>query len=195
MKKTFTNLLQAYVGECQARNRYSFYAKVARNEGFHQIQRIFLETAEQERQHATWFFRMAQQLKKKSKENLNEPTLDGVVVPTFFGDSAVNLKAAVNGEHYEATEMYPGFATVAEEEGFPEIATRIRAIAKAETHHEERYQKLLNEVENNTIFKKKEKISWVCAECGYVHEGTVPPDVCPSCSHPKEYFYRQSEEY
>ncbi|MFX0183913.1 MAG: rubrerythrin [Candidatus Hodarchaeota archaeon] len=195
MKKTFMNLLQAYVGESQARNRYSFYAKVARNEGFHQIQRIFLETAEQERQHATWFFRMAQQLKKKSNEDLNEPVLDGVVVPTFFGDTAVNLQAAVNGEHYEATEMYPGFAAIAEEEGFPEIAARIRAIARAETHHEERYQKLLNEVENNTVFKKKEKISWVCAECGYVHEGTEPPDVCLSCSHPKEYFYRQSEEY
>lgn len=194
MKKTFYNLLQAYVGECQARNRYTFYSKVAKKEGYVQISKIFLETAEQERQHASWFWKMAQELKKKSSKPLDEPKLDGVVVPTVIGDTAVNLKAAAAGENYEATSMYPGFADVADEEGYPDIAKRIRAIAASEAHHEDRYLKLLKEVEND-FFKKERKIYWVCAECGYVHEGTEPPSVCPSCSHPQGYFYKQCEEY
>ncbi|MHA2224116.1 MAG: rubrerythrin [Candidatus Hodarchaeales archaeon] len=194
MNKTFYNLLQAYVGECQARNRYTFYSKIAKKEGFVQIFNIFLETAEQEKQHASWFWRMAQSLKSKSSESLDEPKLDVVVVPAIMGDTAANLKAAAAGEHYETTTMYPGFADIAEEEGFPEIARRIRAIAKAEAHHEERYLKLLKEVEND-FFKRETKLYWACAECGYIHEGTEPPKVCPACSHPAGYFYRQFEEY
>lgn len=194
MQKTFFNLLQAYVGESQARNRYTFYAKIAKKEGFVQVSKIFLETAEQERQHASWFWKMAQTLKSKSSEPLDEPKLDGVAVPTVMGDTAANLKAAAAGEHYETTVMYPGFADVADEEEYPDIAKRIRAIAKAEAHHEERYLKLLKEVKTE-FFKRETKIYWICAECGYIHEGTEPPTTCPACSHPQGYFYRQSEEF
>lgn len=194
MKETYFNLLQAYVGESQARNRYSFYAKVAKQEGFIQISNIFLETAEQERQHASWYWKMAQMLKKKNPDLPEEPKLDGVITPTHIGDTATNLKAAAAGENYEWTTMYPKFADIAEKEGFPEIASRIRAIVKAEEHHEERYLKLLKEVEKD-FFKRETKIYWVCAECGYVHEGKEPPELCPSCSHPTGYFYKKSEEY
>ena len=196
MLKTFENLLQAYVGESQARNRYTFYAKIAKKEGFPQIERIFLETAGQELQHATWFFRMAQILKKKMKnKDLSEPSIDGVVVPTTLNDTLENLKAAAAGEHHETAVLYPKFADIAAEEGLPEIATRIRAIANAEAHHEERYQKFINELEQNSLYKKETKIYWVCSECGYIHEGNEPPELCTSCSHPKKYFYRKSEEY
>ena len=196
MQKTFQNLLQAYVGESQARNRYTFYAKIAKKEGFPQIERIFLETAEQERQHATWFFRMAQTLKKKMKDkNLNEPSIDGVVVPTILNNTLDNLKAAAAGEHHETAVLYPKFADIADEEDLPDIANRIRAIANAEAHHEERYQKFIKELEQNSLYKKGNKIYWICAECGYIHEGNEPPEVCPSCSHPSKYFYRKCEEY
>ncbi len=195
MKKTYYNLLQGFVGESQARNRYTFAAKIAKKEGHPQIQRIFLETADQERQHASWFFKMAQSLKKKLNGKLDESKLEDVVVPTVFGDTAENLKAAAAGEHYETTTMYPGFADIAEEEGLPEIAKRIRAIAVAEAHHEERYVKLLEELKGNTLYKKEKKIYWYCAECGYMHEGTEPPEICPACSHPRKYFYRACEEY
>ncbi|MHA2390141.1 MAG: rubrerythrin [Candidatus Hodarchaeales archaeon] len=195
MKKTYYNLLQGFVGESQARNRYTFYAKIAKKEEHPQIQRIFLETADQERQHASWFFKMAQSLKKKLNGKLDESKLEDVVVPTVFGDTAENLKAAAAGEHYETTTMYPGFADIAEEEGLPEIAKRIRSIAVAEAHHEERYVKLLEELKGNTLYKKEKKIYWYCAECGYMHEGTEPPEICPACSHPRKYFYRACEEY
>ncbi len=195
MKKTYYNLLQGFVGESQARNRYTFYAKIAKKEGHPQIQRIFLETAEQERQHASWFFKMAQSLKKKLNGKLDESKLDEVVVPTVFGDTEENLKAAATGEHYEFSTMYPGFAEVAEEEGLPDIAKRIRAIAIAEAHHEERYVKLLDQLKGKTLYKKEKKIYWYCAECGYMHEGTEPPEICPACSHPRKYFYRACEEY
>ena len=117
------------------------------------------------------------------------------VAPTTLGDTVENLKAAIAGENYENTEMYPEFADVAEKEGFPEIAARLRAIAVAEKHHEERYKKLLKELEGNTVFKKEKKVYWVCRKCGYIHEGTEPPEACPSCGHPKSYFELQSEEY
>ncbi|PWI47313.1 rubrerythrin family protein [Candidatus Heimdallarchaeota archaeon B3_Heim] len=196
MKKTYYNLLQGFVGESQARNRYTFYAKIAQKEGYPQIQRIFLETADQERQHASWFFKMAQMLKKEiGDKSLDESKLDEVVVPTVFGDTIENLKAAAAGEHYETTTMYPGFADIAEEEGLPDIAKRIRAIAIAEAHHEERYVKLLDQLKGKTLYKKEKKIYWYCAECGYMHEGTEPPEICPACSHPKKYFYRACEEY
>ncbi len=194
MQETYTNLLQAYVGESQARNRYTFYAKVAKEEGYVQISNIFLETAEQERQHASWFWKMAQNLKEKNPDLKEESVLDGVITPTVLGDTATNLKAAAKGENFEWTSMYPKFADIAKKEGYPDIAARIRAISKAEAHHEERYLKLLKEVEND-FFKRDTKIYWVCAECGYVHEGIEPPKSCPSCSHSSSYFYRKSEEY
>jgi rubrerythrin len=196
MQKTFENLLQAYVGESQARNRYTFYAKIAKKEDFPQIEKIFLETAEQECQHANWFFKMAQILKKKMKENeRNEPSIDGVVVPTILSDTLDNLKAAAAGEHHETTVLYPKFAEVAEEEELPRIAKRIRSIANAEAHHEERYQKFIKQLEQNSLYKKEEKVYWVCAECGYIHEGNEPPELCPSCSHPGKYFYLKCEDY
>jgi len=194
MNKTIENLTKAFIGESQARNRYTFYAKIAKKEGFEQIAEIFLLTAENEKEHAKWLFRLINQLKKKNNESLNEITVEAVA-PTNLEGTIENLKSAIAGEHYENTMMYPEFANVAEKEGFPDIARRLRAIAIAEGHHEERYKKLLKELEENTFFKKEKKIYWVCRECGYIHEGTEPPDICPSCNHPKQYFERKCENY
>lgn len=194
MKNTVENLGKAFIGESQARNRYSFYAKIAQREGFEQIADIFLITADNEREHAKWLFRLINELKKKSNENLDEIKVEAVA-PTILGDTAENLRAAIAGENYEHTKMYPEFADIAEKEGFPEIAKRLRAIAVAEKHHEERYKHLLKEVAGNTVFKKEKKVYWVCRKCGYVHEGEEPPEKCPSCSHPRSYFELKCEEY
>jgi len=194
MKETIENLTKAFIGESQARNRYTFYAKTAKKEGFEQIAGLFLLTADNEREHAKWLFRLINELKKKSGENLGEIKVEAVA-PTTLGNTEENLKAAIAGENYEHTQMYPEFAAVAEKEGFPEIADRLKAIAVAEKHHEERYQKLLGEVQGNTVFKKDGKVYWVCRKCGYVHEGEEPPATCPSCSHPSNYFERECEEY
>jgi rubrerythrin len=194
MKNTIENLVKAFIGESQARNRYTFYSKIAKEEGFEQISDIFLRTAENEREHAKWLFRLINELKMKSNENLDE--IEVVTkAPTILGNTAENLKAAIAGEHYENSEMYPEFADVAESEGFPAIAKRLMAIASAEKHHEDRFKKLLTEVLNNTTFKKDKKVFWVCRKCGYVHEGEEPPEECPSCDHPKNYFERKCEEY
>jgi len=194
MNETIKNLTKAFIGESQARNRYSFYAKIAKKEGLEQISEIFLLTAENERQHAKWLFRLINELKKKSGEELSEITVEANA-PTTLGDTAENLKSAIAGENYEQTQMYPEFADIAEKEGFLAIAVRLRAIAVAERHHEARFQKLLKEVEANTVFKKEKKVYWVCRECGYIHEGEEPPEKCPSCSHPKNFFELQSEQY
>ncbi len=194
MKSTITNLTKAFIGESQARNRYTFYANLAKKEGFEHIAGIFLLTAENEKEHAKWLFRLINDLKKQSDENLDEIKVEASA-PTILGTTAENLKAAIAGENYEHTEMYPEFADTAEKEGFPEIALRIRAIAVAEKHHEERYKKLLEEIEGNTIFKKDKKVYWVCKKCGYLHEGEEPPEICPSCSHPKNYFELQCKEF
>jgi len=193
-KTTIKNLVKAFIGESQARNRYTFYAKIAKKEGFEQIAEIFLITAENEREHAKWLFRLINELKRKSNEEFEEIEVE-VVAPTTLGNTKENLKAAIKGENYEYSKMYPEFADVAEKEGLEEIARRLRAIAIAEKHHEERYKKLLKEIEGNTVFKKEKKIYWVCRKCGYVHEGEEPPDECPSCSHPKNYFEKMCEEY
>ncbi len=194
MKETIENLTKAFIGESQARNRYTMYAKVAQKEGFEQLAEIFLLTAENEREHAKWLFRLIQELKKKSDGSMNEINVDAAA-PLILGTTAENLKAAIAGENYEYTEMYPGFAKVAEEQGFSEIADRLRAIAKAEMHHEERYKKLLAQVEGNTMFKKENKVYWMCRKCGYIHEGEQPPEKCPSCDHPTSYFEIKCEEY
>lgn len=202
MKNTIKNLAKAFIGESQARNRYSFYAKIAKKEGFEQIAEIFLITAENEKEHASWLFKLINKLKKtalsgaeeKSRENLDEIKVEAAV-PTILGKTAENLKAAMAGENYEYMRMYPEFAEVAEKEGLPEIAKRLRAIAKAEEHHEERYKKLLKEVEAGTFFKKKKNVWWVCRECGYAHFGTEPPTRCPSCDHEKSYYQIKCEEY
>ena len=194
MKKTLDNLTKAFIGESQARNRYTFYAKVARNEGFEQIAEIFLITAENERVHAKRLFEHIQELKQTVGGDLDEITV-AAAAPTGYSDTALNLKAAIAGEHYEYAEMYPEFATVAEEEGLPEIARRFKAIAKAEEHHEERYKKLLKAVETGTVFKKDNEVWWVCRECGYLHFGREPPEKCPSCDHERSYYQRKCEEF
>lgn len=194
MKNTIENLTKAFIGESQARNRYTFHAKIAQKEGFEQIAEIFLVTADNEREHAKWLFRLINELKKRSNEDLNEIKVESAA-PTILGNTVDNLKTAIAGENYEYTQMYPEFADVAEKEGFLEIAQRLRAIAKAEQHHEERYKKLLKEVEGNTVFKKDKKVYWVCRKCGYVHEGEEPPERCPSCAHPKNYFEVKCEGY
>ncbi|MFA4016480.1 MAG: hypothetical protein RUDDFDWM_001590 [Candidatus Fervidibacterota bacterium] len=194
MKRTIENLVKAFIGESQARNRYTFYSKVARQEGFEQIAEIFLITAENEKEHASWLFRLINELKKQTDEDLSEIKVE-VTAPTVLGTTAENLRAAIAGENYEHTKMYPEFASVAEEEGLREIAERLRAIAVAEKHHEERYRKLLAEVEAGTVFKKEKEVWWVCRECGYVHFGNEPPEICPSCSHPRSFYQVMCEEY
>jgi rubrerythrin len=194
VKRTIENLVKAFIGESQARNRYTFYSKVAKGEGFEQIAEIFLITAENEKEHASWLFRLINELKKKADEDLSEIKVE-VTAPTVLGTTAENLRAAIAGENYEHTKMYPEFAAIADEEGLHEIAERLRAIAVAEKHHEERYGKLLAEVEAGTVFKKEKEVWWVCRECGYVHFGKEPPEVCPSCSHPRSFYQVKCEEY
>jgi rubrerythrin len=194
MKRTLENLAKAFVGESQARNRYTFYSKVARKEGFEQIAEIFLITAENEREHASQLFKRIGELKAKAGEKLGEIKVEAGV-PLTLGTTAENLRAAIAGENYEHTKMYPEFAEVAEKEGLPEIASQLRAIAVAEKHHEERFSKLLKEVEAGTVFKKKKKVWWVCRECGYVYYGTEPPEKCPSCGHPRSFYQLKCEEY
>ncbi len=194
MKKTIKNLVKAFIGESQARNRYTFYAKIAKQEGYEQIAEIFLITADNEEEHANNLFKLINELKKESNEKMEEIVVEAAA-PTTLGNTAENLKAAIAGENYEHTKMYPEFAKIAEEEGYPEIAKRLRAIAKAEEHHEERYKKLLKEVEASTVFKKEKEVWWVCRECGYIHFGKEPPEKCPSCNHPRSYFQVKYEEY
>lgn len=182
MSQTQQNLCKAFVGESQARNRYSFYSKIAKNEGYEQIAEIFEKTADNEREHAKWLYKLIKQLQDKPSENVEAD------VPITMGTTEENLQAAINGENYENTQMYPGFAKTAEEEGYPEIAARLRSIAVAEEHHEQKFKKALKEIQENTFFKKEEKVTWYCRKCGYAHEGEEPPEACPSCSHPKGYF-------
>jgi len=194
LRRTIENLAKAFIGESQARNRYTFYAKVAKKEGFEQIAEIFLITAENEKEHANTLFKLINELKGRGAEKLEEIKVEAVA-PTTLGDTAENLKAAIAGENYEYTQMYPEFAKIAEEEGLPKIAKRLRAIAQAERHHEERFKKLLFMVEAGKVFVKDEEVWWVCRECGYTHFGREPPDRCPSCDHPKSYFQLKCEEY
>jgi rubrerythrin len=194
MKKTVENLTKAFIGESQARNRYTFYARVAQKEGYEQICEIFTVTAENEKIHAKRLFEQINELKKKSKEKL-DPILVEADAPTTYGTTIENLKAAIAGEHHEHSVMYPEFAGIAKNEGLPELAKRLLAIAKAEEHHEERYKKLLKELEDGTVFKKKKEIWWVCRECGYMHFGKEPPVKCPACDHPTAFYQVKCEEY
>ncbi len=190
--KTLNNLAQAFIGESQARNRYTFYAKIAKKEGYEQIAAIFELTADNEREHAKWIMRMINQLTKESGEEI---TLDEVPVPTVLGTTEENLKSAIEGENHEHTQMYPEFAKTAREEGYPEIAERIEGIAKSEVHHEDRFKKLLKVVQENSVHKKEEEKEWVCRVCGYLHKGKEAPEECPSCSHPKNHYELRCEEY
>ena len=193
MQKTLENLAKAFVGESQARNRYTFYAKVAKKEGYEQISSIFLETAEQEKTHAKRLFEQIQELKKKL--GLGEELVVEASAPLVYGNTEENLKASIAGENHEQTEMYPEFAKIAEEEGLSELATRLLSIAKAEKHHEERYKKLLEQIQNKTVFKKEVETTWICRECGYLHKGNEAPVLCPACDHPQAYYQVQCENY
>src|SRR5450830_1239651 len=192
LKQTFLNLGAAFVGESMARNRYTMYNKVARTEGFEQIAGIFAETAEQEREHASILFHFLQDIKQ---ENGGELKLANAEVPLVLGTTAENLQAAIDGEHYETTTMYPGFADIADQEGYEAIAERLRAIAVAEAHHEERYSKLLNEVKAEAVFKKDNKIIWVCREFGDVEEGADTQIRCPAGQHAQSFYQVKSEDY
>ena len=194
MQKTLKNLAAAFVGESQARNRYTFYSKIAKKEGFEQIAEIFLLTADNEREHASWLFKLINELQKKSGKQ-SEAIKVEAEVPTVYGTTEENLVAAICGENYEHTKMYPEFAQVAKQEGLEDIGERLLSIAIAEKHHEERFAKILAEVKAGTIFLKKEPVIWVCRECGYVHIGIEPPEQCPSCGHAKRFYQVQAEIY
>ena len=194
MKETPKKLFAAYVGESQARNRYSFFSSIAKKEGYVLISRIFLETADQERIHGLNYYKMLQQF--KTEENFDDFNVNEMY-PTTYGDTIENLQSAVNGETMEFTELYPDLADTAEKEGYPEIAKRTRAIARAEEHHAERYDKLLKIVGDDIFFKRGKKVVWVCLECGFEIElNEIPKDyVCPSCSNPRAYFAKKCEDY
>ncbi len=194
MEKTFKNLVKAFVGESQARNRYTMYSKTAKKEGFEQISAIFAETADNECEHAKWFFRMMNELNEKGGKKIDEISVEAAA-PLTLGNTVENLKAAIAGENFENATLYPEFADVAENEGHKQVAYRIRSISKVEAHHEARYKELLKNVEAGTVFKKKQKVYWICRNCGYVYEGTKPPTKCPSCDHPESYFQVLVEEY
>jgi len=184
--RTEKNLLAAFAGESQARNRYTYAASVARKEGYLQIAELFLETAENEKEHAKRFFKFLE----GGMVEITASYPAGVI-----GTTAENLEAAAAGEHEEWTKLYPEFAAIAKEEGFPEVATAFTMIARAEKAHEERYLKLLEKVRAQKVFKSEQPAHWKCRNCGYVHEGTEPPGKCPACQHPQEYFELHAENY
>lgn len=190
--RTAVNLMQSFAGESQARNRYTFYASVADKEGYKQIRNIFLETADNEKEHAKRFYNFL-----VDGFNGELPTVIDITAgfPVAKGSTLDNLKAAAGGEYEEWHDLYPSFAKVAEEEGFPEIAAVYRMIASAEERHEIRYNKLAKNIEEDKVFKKDEKILWKCGNCGYVHEGPEAPEKCPACAHPKAHFEVFTEPY
>ena len=167
------NLMTAFAGESEARNKYTFFASVAKKQGFEQIAALFLKTADNEKEHAKLWFK----------------ELNGI------GDTADNLKAAAAGENYEWTDMYDSFAKTAEEEGFPELAARFRLVGAIEKHHEERYRALLRNIEMAEVFAKSEVKVWECRNCGHIVVGTQAPEVCPTCNHPQSYFEIHAENY
>ena len=173
--KTEQNLMAAFAGESQARNKYSYYASRAKKDGFEQIAAIFEETANNEKEHAKMWFKLLH---------------DGAVPETM-----TNLEDAANGENYEWTDMYAGFATVAKEEGFDHIAFLFEEVAKIEKEHEERYRKLLDNIRGNVVFTKDTPVMWICRNCGHVHYGEKAPELCPVCSHPQAYFELRKENY
>lgn len=178
--KTEQNLLKAFAGESQARNRYTYFASVAKKEGYEQISYLFTETADNEKEHAKRFFKFLE-------------SGEGVEITAMYpagkiGTTVENLKAAAAGENEEWTELYPAFADTAQEEGFPEVAAAFRMIARVEKEHEERYLKLAANIENDEVFKKGATVRWKCRNCGYVHEGPAALEKCPACVHPKSYF-------
>ena len=184
--QTEKNLLAGFAGESQARNRYNYFASQARKEGYEQIAAIFEETANQEKEHAKREFKFLEG---------GEAEVSASFPAGVIGDTLSNLKAAAAGEHYEHTEMYPGFAEVADKEGFAEIANVFRNIAIAEKRHEQRYLALAKNITEGTVFNKSKSVRWVCRNCGYVHEGPEAPDVCPAFAHPRSYYELEATNY
>ena len=184
--QTEKNLLAAFAGESQARNRYTYFASQARKEGYMQISAIFEETANQEKEHAKREFKFLES---------GEVEITAAFPAGVIGSTLENLKAAAVGEHYENTEMYPSFATVADKEGFAEIATVFREIAVAEKRHEERYVALAKNITDGLVFKREKPVRWVCRNCGYVHESPEAPEQCPACAHPQSYYELEAANY
>lgn len=184
--KTEQNLLKSFAGESQARGRYVYFASIAKKEGYEQIAAIFNETAEQEKEHAKRFFKFLE----GGMVEITASYPAGILSTTVE-----NLKAAAAGENEEWSELYPEFAKVADEEGFPQIAEAFRHIATVEAGHEARYLKLYERMINGTVFEDEEEIEWQCRNCGYIHKGKKAPEVCPACQHPKAYFERKKNNY
>jgi rubrerythrin len=184
--RTEKNILTAFAGESQARNRYSYFASQAKKEGYEQIRGIFLETADNEKEHAKRLFKFLEG---------GEVEIAAAFPAGVIGNTKENLKASAAGEKYEHTKMYPEFAVTAEEEGFDEIAAVFRAIAVAEKQHEKRYLALLENIEKDRVFKRVEVKRWKCRNCGYVHEGSEAPEKCPACAHPRAHFELLEENY
>lgn len=184
--KTEKNLLASFAGESQARTRYTYFASAAKKEGYEQISDIFMETAENEKEHAKRFFKFLE----GGMVEITAMYPAGVI-----GNTLENLKAAADGEQEEHTELYPGAAVTAEQEGFKEIAACYRNIAKVEAEHEARYRRLAMNIEKGEVFKKSHTVRWKCRNCGYVHEGTEAPEKCPACVHPKAFFEIKESNY
>ena len=184
--RTEKNLLAAFAGESQARNRYTYFASAARKEGLEQIANIFIETAENEKEHAKVFFQYL--------EGGNVEIIAGYPAGVIR-DTKSNLEAAADGEKMEWTTIYADFSKIARDEGFPEIASSFDQISKVEKFHEGRYRKLINNVANGEVFKRKTPVKWHCSNCGYIYEGTEPPKQCPACKHPQAYYELLAENY
>lgn len=184
--ETEKNLLKAFAGESQARNRYTYFASVARKEGYRQIEALFSETADNEREHAKRFFKFLEG---------GDLEITAAYPAGKIGSTVENLKAAAAGEHEEWTELYPAFAEVAKQEGFSEVVAAFTMIAKVEKEHEERYLKLADNIEKGSVFKKEATVRWKCRNCGYVHEGPEAPGKCPACLHPQEFFEIKEATY
>ncbi len=184
--QTEKNILTAFAGESQARNRYTYFASKAKKEGYVQIATVFEETANQEKEHAKRLFNLLEG---------GEVEITGSFPAGVIGTTLTNLKASAGGENYEHTQMYPGFAKTAREEGLNSIAAIFEAIAVAEKQHEKRYNALAANIETGKVFKKDEKVVWRCRNCGYLHEGTESPNVCPACDHPQAHFELLGENW
>jgi rubrerythrin len=184
--RTEQNLLKTFAGESQARNRYEFFAKQAKDEGCEQIAEIFLKTAVQEKAHAKRFFKFLEG---------GEVEITAAYPAGKIGTTAENLKAAAAGENEEWTKLYVAFSEIAKTEGFPEVAVAFKMIAKVEAEHEKRFLKLLQNLESGRVFAKETKVRWQCRNCGYVHEGAKAPDKCPACLHPQAFFEMMEENY
>ncbi|MDD5529989.1 MAG: rubrerythrin family protein [bacterium] len=184
--KTEKNLLKAFAGESQARNRYTYFSSQAKKEGFEQISAIFTDTADNEKEHAKRLFKFLEG---------GDLEISAAFPAGKIGETAENLKASAEGENHEYTTMYPEFAQIAKEEGFNEIAQAFRAIGEAEKGHEKRYLDLLENIKKNRVFKREKAVKWRCRNCGYIHECDEAPEKCPACTHPKAYFELLSENY